>query len=116
MQDHNRMKNGAPSYQHLPSQELAEVLGSENRHDLFIGGFVDPETATLILHRGDLERLAVPLSIFKPSGRGPDPDPSALRFTDHGQTVCLGDYEAASDAILYEVDPEYRHRVSAGGN
>jgi len=31
---------------------------------------------------------------------------------DSGQTVRFGDYEAATDAILYEFDPEYRRQVS----
>jgi hypothetical protein len=97
----------------LSHEELAEVLASENRHDLFIGGFVDPETETLVLYRGDFERLLVPLSIFKAFGNGPEPDPSALSILDCGQTVGLGDYQAASDAILYEVDPDHRRRINA---
>ena len=33
-------------------------------------------------------------------------------MTDFGQTVRLGRYEAAADAILYEFDPDYRRRIS----
>lgn len=104
---------GTTSFQLLPYEELAEVVSAGHRHDLFIGGFVDPKTDTLILYRGDFDRLAVPLSLFKALGSGPTPDPSALAFTDYGQTVCLGVYEAASDAILYEADPEYRRKINA---
>jgi lambda repressor-like predicted transcriptional regulator len=32
-------------------------------------------------------------------------------LTDYGHTVCLGDYEAASDAILYEADADYRRKT-----
>lgn len=39
------------------------------------------------------------------------PDFTRLRLTDHGRTVALGDYEAAADAILYELDPDYRRRL-----
>lgn len=104
---------GTASLRLLPYGELAEVLGAENRRDLLIGGFVDATTDTLILYRGDFARLAVPLSLFKALGTGPRPNPSALSFTDFGQTVCLGDYQAAADAVLYEVDPEYRRRINA---
>jgi hypothetical protein len=104
---------GTASFKLLPHAELAEVLGSANRHDLFIGGFVDPGTETLVLFRGDFERLVVPLSVFKAFGDGPEPNPSALSLLDYGQTVGLGDYQAASDAILYEVDSDYRRRINA---
>ena len=104
---------GTTSFRLLPHDELADVITAEHRHDLIIGGFVDPKTEALILYRGDFDRLAVPLSLFKAWGAGPKPDPSALWFTDHGQTVCLGDYQAAADAILYEVDRDYRRRIKA---
>jgi hypothetical protein len=39
--------------------------------------------------------------------------PFRLGFTDCGNTVRLGEYEAAADAILYEADPEYRSRLRA---
>jgi len=98
---------------HLPIDELAEVLADERRGDLFIGGYADPENQTLTLVRGDLRRLSVPLSMFPPSGTGDCPDPSRLAFTDCGNTVRLGDYEAAADAILYEADPDFRSRLLA---
>ncbi len=104
---------GTNGFRLLPYEELAEALNAPHRHDLFIGGFVDPKTETLILYRGDFDRIAVPLSLLKSLGDGPKPDPTALAFTDFGQTVRLGDYEAANDAILYEVDPEYRRGVNA---
>jgi hypothetical protein len=51
--------------------------------------------------------------MFLPSGTGDVPDPSRLAFIDGGNTVRLGDYEAAADAILYEADPDYRSRIAA---
>ena len=39
---------------------------------------------------------------------GTTPDFDRLALTDYGHTVELGDYEASTDAILYEADPEYR--------
>lgn len=96
------------NFRFLPLAELAEVLADERRGDLFIGGYADPYNETLTLVRGDLRRLSVPLSLFLPSGTGGKPDPFRLGFSDCGNTVRLGDYEAAADAILYEADSDYR--------
>ncbi len=98
----------------LPPEELVSVLRSprEEARDLFIGGSVDPKSDTLALTRGDLETVVVPLSMFRPSGTA-TPEPSKLAVTDYGHTIRLGEYEAAADAILYEVDPEFRKRQNA---
>lgn len=101
------------NFSFLPLPELAEVLTDERRGDLFIGGYADPHNQTLTLVRGNLRRLSVPVSLFLPSGTGERADPFRLAFTDGGNTVRLGDYEAAADAILYEADPEYRGRLLA---
>lgn len=95
----------------LPAEELAEVLEADNRSDLFIGGSVNPATDTITFWRGDLQPLTVPFSAFEKSGKGTKPDFSKFSVIDCGQTVELGDYEAAVDAILYEYDPEYRRRI-----
>lgn len=92
--------------------ELVEVLEADNSAELFIGGNVDSATETLTFWRGDLKALTVPFSAFEPSGDGTLPDFGRLSIIDSGQTVRLGDYEAAVDAILYEYDPEYRRRIA----
>jgi hypothetical protein len=97
----------------LPIDELADVLKDERRGDLILGGYVDTVNQVLTLVRGDLRRLSVPLAIFGPTGTGAEPDPSRLSITDTGNTIRLGAYEAAADAVLYEVDPDYRARVLA---
>jgi len=94
----------------LPVDELAAVLAAENRGDLFIGGTVSPQSRTITLWRGDLAPLTVPFSAFEPSGDGTKPEFSSFAVTDHGNTIRLGEYEAAADAILYEFDAEYRRR------
>lgn len=96
----------------LPAEELSEVLDSENRADLFIGGFVNKSTKTVTFWRGHLESLTVPFSAFETSGDGTEPNFDAFSVIDCGQTVKLGRYEAAVDAILYEHDPEYRRAIS----
>lgn len=95
----------------LPTDELAEVLSSANRADLFIGAAVARADAAVILYRGNLEPLVVPLSWFRERADGPRPDLSDVAVTDFGQTVRLGDYEAATDAILYEFDDDSRRRA-----
>ncbi|MEX2120596.1 MAG: helix-turn-helix transcriptional regulator [Pirellulales bacterium] len=94
----------------LPSEELAEVLAARNRGDLFIGGTVDRASETVSLWRGNLDSLVVPFSAFPPSGDKISPDFEDFAVTDYGHTIRLGNYEAAGDAILYELDPAYRRR------
>ena len=96
----------------LPSNELAEALEAENKADLFIGGSVDRSSETITLWRGCLTPLTVPFSAFEKSRDGIEPDFAKFEVTDFGQTVRLGRYEAAADAILYEFDPDYRRRIS----
>jgi DNA-binding Xre family transcriptional regulator len=96
----------------IPAEELAEVLEADNRANLLIGGFVNESTQTITLWRGNLESLTVPFSAFEKSGDGTEPDFNAFSVSDCGQTVKLGNYESAVDAILYEYDPEYRRAIS----
>lgn len=96
----------------IPAEELAEVLESENCTNLLIGGFVNNATQTITLWRGNLESLTVPFSAFEKSGDGTVPDFSSFSVIDYGQTVKLGNYEAAVDALLYEYDPEFRRASS----
>jgi hypothetical protein len=95
----------------LQIEELADVLGSPNREDLFVGGAVVSDDAAAILYRGNLEPLVVPLAWFRARPDGPKPGPTDLAVIDAGQTVRLGEYEAATDAILYEFDDAYRRRA-----
>ncbi len=95
----------------LPPDELAEVLAAGNKAELFIGGIIDPNSETMTLWRGNVEPFTVPLTAFAPSGDGIGPDFSAFAVTDYGHSIRLGAYEAASDALLYEFDPDYRRRI-----
>lgn len=96
----------------LPAEDLADVLEAETRSDLFIGGSVDHATETITFWRGHLKPLTVPFCAFAKSGDGLEADFQKFSVIDCGQTVRLGDYEAAVDAILYEYDPEYRRRMA----
>lgn len=102
----------APSFRTLSIDQLANVLNSDNKDDLFIGGIVDERTKTLALVRGNFERLTVPLSFFRPSGTA-KPDFRKFSIDDYGQTITFGSYEASADAILYELDSTYRREINA---
>jgi Helix-turn-helix len=95
----------------LPTDELGEVLNSANRADLFIGAALARADEAVVLYRGDLEPLIVSRTWFRAHPDGPRPDVSDVAVMDFGQTVRLGNYEAATDAILYEFDAEYRRRA-----
>jgi hypothetical protein len=107
-----RLAGTAPDSKLLPLEELLDVLSAppSEAANLFIAGVADLESQTLALTRGNMKTITVPWSTFKPSGDGVKPDFSRLSLTDYGHTVRLGDYEAASDAILYEADPEHRRK------
>lgn len=96
----------------IPAEELAEVLDAENCSDHLIGGFANKANKTITFWRGNLESLTVPFSSFEKSGDGTEPNFDAFSVIDCGQTVKLGDYEAAVDAILYEFAPDFRRAVS----
>jgi hypothetical protein len=95
----------------LPLDELVEVLAVETRGDRFIGGAVAPSYKSIVLYRGTLAPLVVPAALFKARHIGPKPDFDDLEIIDFGQTVRLGKYEAAADAILYKLDADFRRRA-----
>lgn len=103
---------GLEGFRWLPPEELWEVLASRDP-DLFLGGISDPLTETVTLVRSTFDTLPVRFSSFVRASPAATPDFSRLSVTDHGQTVRLGDYEAAADAILYELDPAYRRKLRA---
>ena len=98
----------------LPTAELVEAITTDDSSDRFVGGSVDRKAKTLTLVRGDITAIVAPFRLFARSGDGTAPDFTRLRLTDHGRTIVLGDYEASADAVLYELDPDYRRRLPAG--
>jgi hypothetical protein len=97
----------------LPREELAEAVSAPNAPDLIIGGVVDEGGDVIRFIKGDLESLVVPVSTFKAPPGGPEPNLAAMEFTDYGQTVKFGEFEAATDAILHEHDRDFRRRARA---
>jgi len=95
----------------LPREELTEVLESHDAGDLVVAVAPDERDQTLILYRGDLQPLLVPFAWFTSEVEAPKPAFDDVAVTDYGQTIRLGEYEAAVDAILYEFDRDYRRRI-----
>jgi len=103
----------APAFRMLPHYQLADVFSApeDEARNLFIGGVVDVTSGTLALVRGNLERISAPLAMFRPSGTT-RPDFRRFELDDYGHTIRFGEYEAAADAILYELDLDYRKRIN----
>lgn len=98
----------------LATEELKEVvaLPEKEKRKLLISGYVNFDERVIMCFRGNGTSIAIPFSVFVASGTGLEPDFDNLEFIDYGQTIKLGEYEAAVDAILYEIDEEYRNEVN----
>ncbi|MBI3200838.1 MAG: helix-turn-helix transcriptional regulator [Myxococcales bacterium] len=97
----------------LPRDELIDVMLSDYPGDRFIGVAADREAGALVLLRGDLQPLVVPLTWFRRVEGFPAPDPTDAEIIDWGHTLRMGEYEAAADAILYDFDAAFRKRAKA---
>ena len=84
----------------LDADEAEEVLAAAEPGRLVLGGWVDAERRVLTLWRGDLVREVIHFSSFNGGGGSPKPDFGRFSVEDCGQTIRLGDFEAASDAVL----------------
>jgi hypothetical protein len=91
-------------------EDLAAILSSEHPEDFCIAAASDEARRAIRLWRGDFSVLLVPLSAF-PERAGVRADPTRLGIEDGGQTVRLGHYEVAFNALLHERDPLYRRRA-----
>lgn len=86
----------------LSNEEMTEaILADEN--DLLIAGYYDNKNKIIYFLKNDFDVFTQPISIFKPVEEYVA-DPYKLSFTDYGHTVRLGEYEVASDAIIYDRD------------
>lgn len=97
----------------LPISEMLEVFSAKNPDHLVIGGSIDAALDVLVITRGDLSTLAVPLATFRPSGDRIVPNFSDFLIIDSGQTLKFGEYEASVDSVLYEFDQEYRKNIKS---
>ena len=93
----------------LEEEQLLDVVADDRPQDFFIGAVYDEEDRIVVLYRGTLEPMVVPLRWFQQNPVA-TPNPRDLEPVDYGQGVRLGDYEVATRTILYEFDADYRRR------
>lgn len=84
----------------LPPQDVLEIILLPDNGAFCIGGNIQGDA--LVLLRGNLDTLVVPLSSFKPTGSGVAPDFSDFEIIDYGKALRFGKYEADFDAVLQE--------------
>ena len=94
-----------------PASELSEILSSGRRAELLVGAGV--AEGSIVLYRGNLEPLILPLQWFRARKSAHHLDASAPVVTDFGQTLRMGEQEVATEAILYEFDAAYRRRAKS---
>lgn len=103
-----------PPIKLLPLPEIIEIMAHPNAEELLIGGMFEPHARVLVLFRGDLNTLVVPVSHVVDRAKErpdlPQPDPDDFEVIDYGHGVRLGAYEIATTGILYEFDPVYRRK------
>ena len=97
----------------LAGDELVEVLESDHPEDYCIGASVIDSGEQLLLYRGDFSVVVVALASLRRLDASGLLDPHRLALQDGGQTIALGDYEVAFDALLIERDAAYRRRANA---
>lgn len=88
----------------LSTKEIKEVLGSDCPEKYIIHGSVFLEEEILVLSTTENAYIKVPFNLFKPSGDGINPDFKLFKIKDYGQTLSFGDYEAAVDWVLEQVN------------
>lgn len=87
----------------VSNQVHEEIVSSANKSKLAIGVKVDDLKENVVLYLGNITVASVPVGLFKPSGSGPnivEPNFDDVEIIDYGQTVRLGEYEAAVDVML----------------
>jgi hypothetical protein len=94
----------------IPLQELVEILRTKHPADFCIAAQWIEQARSVALWRGDFSVLTIPHAWFQTDG-APETDPTRLSVEDYGQTIRMGDYEAAFDAVLYEHDTASRQRM-----
>ena len=83
--------------------DFYNISVSEERHRLFIAGRVYFDKGEIVLITGKLEMARVPFSWFKVTNIAPNF--KDFDIIDTGQTVRLGYYEVATEAVLRDFLP-----------
>lgn len=99
---------------YLDKEQMLHAISADNAFERFIFGAYDAPNHELVLVTAESRAVRAPMSIFKSAPGNPVPDPHRLGIADWGVTIVLGEYEAASDAILHEVDKEHWGKMTTG--
>jgi len=96
------MKNGREII-NLPEEELAEILEApcESLNRFIISAIIYHDDRIISLWFGDNSNFRIHFNFFTPGGKE-NPDFDQARIIDHGLTLKLGNYEAATDWIVEE--------------
>lgn len=86
----------------LTDEEIQEIESLPNPQDYAIRADVIINSRTLLIQRGDGSLIKAPFDIFEPTGNGIIPSFLDFEIIDYGQTLRLGLYEAAFDAVIEE--------------
>lgn len=107
-----KCKNTGP-LQVLKYSEMLEVvkLPAEEKANYIVAGYVNFESAQVVLYRGDGFTLEVDMDMF--SSAVTQPDFNQFAIIDYGQTLQFGEFEASTDYVLYNTDPQYKLKADA---
>lgn len=81
------------------SPKIIHALLSKNRKNLIIAVSINKTTQAMKLWTGKLTSFTIPFDAFEATKTGILPDFDNISIIDHGQTLKLGNYEVATDAI-----------------
>lgn len=93
----------------LSSIELEEINKgtATEKSRLIVAGYANYALQQFVFFRGNGTSLVAPFSMFPPNPVC-NPEFDKLEIIDYGLTIKLGEYEAAVDYVLAELDPEYK--------
>lgn len=88
------------SFKFLPNEEIEEILDHAAAEKFIIAAAYDAETDDLVCCRGDGVFVVLQASFVNNPHCNSKRDLTDVRPGDWGNSLCLGEYEAASDFIL----------------
>lgn len=84
----------------LGEYEYDEVMIDPDPGRFCVRAALDRNRVSVILRMGDNSHLWIPFEEFKVCGNGMEPDFDDMKIVDFGQTLRLGNYEAAVDHLI----------------
>jgi hypothetical protein len=91
--------DGPPYYAYMPLAEMIEAMRAKESRRALMAVHAAVFDGNMYLWTLDGKHHVIALSSIRPAAAA-SPDFSQIRVVDHGQTIRLGKYEAAVDALL----------------